>query len=174
MVAKVIGWFSKCDFRNLGKIWGWHIFFWFVSKKFSRQKFSKITFSDFFLKKKFENFWIFGKFENSFFWKCNFFLQNVRFFKNPNFDFSKIKKFDFSKIKIFDFSKKTFSLKIYFLSRIFFVLKQKCLKEKIYFFEKNICQPQISPRFRKSHLENRAIIFANVARSKRAKLVQDS
>ena len=49
-----------------------------------------------------------------------------------------------------------------------------CLEKKSFFFEKNICPLRIFPRFRKSHLENPAIIFATIARAKRAKSVQDS
>ena len=54
----MIAGFSKWDFRNLGKIWDWHIFFWFFSKKNQDKNFRKEDFQIFFWKKV---------------WKCWFF-----------------------------------------------------------------------------------------------------
>ena len=161
---------SKCDFRNLGKILSGYIFFSKNNIFFSWQKFSRRTFSDFFWKKKFEekNHWksiyFFGFLEN----------RNFKILKNQNFQkFSKFWNFrysDFQKCQ----KKKLFSPKKYFLSRKFLFWKKNVLKKKYFFFEKNIYPLRISPRFRKSHLEDPAIIIRTLRRSKRAKSAQDS
>ena len=153
---------SKCDFRNLGEILSGYIFF---SK-------NNIFFQDIFFskQKKFET-------KNNFSEKSLFFSD---IFANLNIENSKILKifenFDFSKFWNFDFPKIQKNILIFndFFSNFFFQKKSEnvlrenfCLEKNILFFEKNIYPLRIFPRFRKSHLEDPAIIIATLRRSKR-------